>query len=329
MAAIDIVGGGPAGAMAAIAALGAGARVRVFERAEFPRHKVCGEFLSSDVATLLEHAGCERAFAELTPVPIRRMELHFGSRVVRHALPQTAFGLSRYALDRLLLDRAVALGAEVVRETWTRQTGAGRVVLTNGRSSVVPSGERLFGFKTHVRGAAADTVALYFFDGCYVGVSGVEGGELNVCGLAPEPLLRACGFRPERLWTRCPALERRLDGLTPLFDWLHTGPLVFGFPARVETRRSTYVAGDALGFIDPFTGSGILNAMLTGHRAGRAAAQGVPPRDHEAATRRALRRPFLVSHVFRAAIRTGLAGQLASWMPGRWLFHLTRPVVSA
>lgn len=328
MAVIDIVGGGPAGAMAAIAALTAGARVRVFERAIFPRHKVCGEFLSSDVTRLLEAAGCETAFEQLMPVPIRRMELHFGPRVVRHVLPQTAFGLSRYALDRLLLDRAVALGAEVVRETWTRQTGVNPLILANGRTSVVPTGERLFGFKTHAPGVADDTVSLYFFDGCYIGVSGVEGGEINVCGLAPEPLLRACGFQPARLWTRCAALERRLDGLAPSFDWLHTGPLVFGFPPRRDARPSTYAAGDALGFIDPFTGSGILNAMLTGHRAGIAAAHGAPPHDYEAAIRRALRRPFLVSHVFRRAIRAGLAGPLASWLPGRWLFHLTRPVVT-
>lgn len=329
MAVIDIVGGGPAGAMAAIAALSAGARVRVFERAVFPRHKVCGEFLSSDVTRLLEAAGCLPAFEQLTPVPIRRMELHFGPRVVRHELPHEAFGLSRYALDRLLLDRAVALGAEVVREAWTRQSGGNPLIRTNGRTSVVPTGERLFGFKTHAPGVADDTVALYFFDGCYVGVSGVEGGEINVCGLAPEPLLRACGFQPARLWTRCSALARRLDGLAPSFDWLHTGPLVFGFPARVDKGPPAYLAGDALGFIDPFTGSGILNAMLTGHRAGLAAAQGVPPQEYEATIRRALRRPFVVSCMFRGAIRAGVAGPLASWMPGRWLFHLTRPVVTA
>ena len=121
------------------------------------------------------------------------MELHFGSRVVRHALPQPAYGLSRYALDRLLLDRAAALGAEVVRETRTPRAARRPLVLANGRTAQGRTGERLFGFKAHYRGAVDDTVALFFFDGCYVGVSAVEGGEINICGLASRTA--AAGMR--------------------------------------------------------------------------------------------------------------------------------------
>jgi flavin-dependent dehydrogenase len=46
MRAVHVVGGGPAGAMAAFAAMREGAPVRIFEKSAFPRHKVCGEFLS-------------------------------------------------------------------------------------------------------------------------------------------------------------------------------------------------------------------------------------------------------------------------------------------
>jgi hypothetical protein len=73
------------------------------------------------------------------------------------------------------------------------------------------------------------------------------------------------------------------------------------------------------GFIDPFTGSGILNAMLTGELAGLAAASYL--RD----CRRLLRRVFLVSSAFRAIIASGQAGLLASLVPRRFLFHATRP----
>src|SRR5262245_56387219 len=152
MGAIDVIGGGPAGAMAAIAALGKGAQVRIFEKSAFPRHKVCGEFLSPEILGLLRQAGCADEFLRLQPALIRRMELHFGARVVRRALPREAYGLSRYALDRLLLDRAAALGAAVVPET--ARVTAGPLVLANGRTAPAHGRNRLFGFKAHYRGAA-------------------------------------------------------------------------------------------------------------------------------------------------------------------------------
>jgi menaquinone-9 beta-reductase len=327
MAAIDVLGGGPAGAMAAIAARREGADVRVFEKSAFPRHKVCGEFLSPEILALLQRAGCADEFLRLRPATIRHMELHVGSGVVRHALPQAAYGLSRHALDRLLLDTAVALGAEVVRGTLTPRAARRPLILANGRTAQAQSGDRLFGFKAHYRGVVDDTVALFFFDRCYVGMSAVEDGEINICGLAPERLLRECAFQPERLLARCQALESRMQGLERAFDWLTTGPLVMGWPAREALEPLVYPAGDALGFIDPFTGSGILNAMLSGHRAGEAAARDLPVDEYLAAGRLALRRPFLVSTLFRRVIGSGWAGPLTSLVPGKWLFYLTRPAV--
>jgi hypothetical protein len=326
MIAIDVIGGGPAGAMAAIAARQAGAGVRVFEKSTFPRHKVCGEFLSPGILPLLRSAGCAEEFLSLRPATIGTMELHFGARVVRRALPQTAYGLSRYALDRLLLSRAVTLGAEVARETRTPRAAGRPLVLANGRTAQGRTGDRSFGFKAHYRGATDDTVALFFFDNCYVGVSAVEGGEINVCGLAPEGVLRECSFQPERLLARCEALQSRVARLERVFDWLTTGPLVPGLPPRVAAEPRVYPAGDALGFIDPFTGSGILNAMLCGYRAGEAAARDEAVDTYLAGGRRALRRPFIVSALFRNAIGSGLAGPLAALVPGRWLFSLTRPL---
>ena len=327
MSAVDVIGGGPAGAMAAIAARHDGAEVRVFEKSAFPRHKVCGEFLSPDILTLLRRAGCEDEFLSLRPAVIRTMDLHFGSRLVRHPLPKPAFGLSRYALDRLLLDRAVALGSQVVRETRTPRAPQRPVVLANGRTTQGRTGERLFGFKAHYRGSAVDdSVALFFFEGCYVGVSAVENDEINICGLAPERLLRDCAFQPDRLLERCAPLQSRMEGVERVFDWLTTGPLVPGWPPLEASEPLTYPAGDALGFIDPFTGSGILNAMLCGYSAGRAAARRLPVDIYLAAGRRALRRPFLVSALFRQVIGSSFAGPLAALVPGSWLFYLTRPV---
>ena len=53
MRAVHVVGGGPAGVMAAFAAMREGAPARIFEKSAFPRHKVCGEFLSPAILPLL------------------------------------------------------------------------------------------------------------------------------------------------------------------------------------------------------------------------------------------------------------------------------------
>jgi flavin-dependent dehydrogenase len=195
MRTVHIVGAGPAGSMAALAAIRAGASVRIFEKSAFPRHKVCGEFLSPAMATLLRRTGCELDFLKLGPSVLREMQLHFGARVVRHRLPEPAYGLSRYALDHILLRHAVDAGAEVIRETYRADAHDNPLdvplIVATGRKSIDPSSDRLFGFKAHFSGPGNDTVELYFFDRCYVGVSTIENGATNVCGLAPERTLRS------------------------------------------------------------------------------------------------------------------------------------------
>ena len=335
---VHVVGGGPAGAMAALAALrtGADVAVRIFEKSSFPRHKVCGEFLSPDIIKLLRRAGCEQQFLQLRPAVLCEMQLHFGksasgAAIIRHRLPQPAYGLSRYELDRLLLQHAASAGAQVVRENWTADAAADReatVIVSTGRKAIAPAGNRLFGFKAHFHGGPVnDVVELYFFENCYIGVSAIEGGTTNICGLAPEQLLRSMDFDPGELLRRCAPLAERVSCLTRTMDWLITGPLVFS--QRLDQPNAQpgvrYHAGDALGFIDPFTGSGMLNAMLTGELAGVAAAHGASAESYLRDCRRLLRRPFLVSSAFRAILSTGHAGLLASVVPGRLLFHATRP----
>ena len=325
MPAVHVVGGGPAGAMAALAALRGGAQVRIFEKSSFPRHKVCGEFLSPAILTLLRRAGCDAAFLQLRPAVLRTLQLHFGARVVRHPLPEPSYGLSRHQLDLLLLQHAGNQGAQVVREHWSAAAPGVTNSLAAGRGSIAPAGDRLFGFKAHFSGPVNDAVELHFFQNCYAGVSAIENNATNVCGLAPESTLRSFGFHPSDLLQCCDSLAERLRPLTRTMDWLVTGPLVFSERLSQPAGQNTYRAGDSLGFIDPFTGSGILNAMLTGELAGRAAATGASSRAYLRDCRRLLRRPFFISAAFRAILASGRAGLLASLVPGRLLFHATRP----
>ena len=202
---IQIVGAGPAGSAAALAALGEGCAVELVEKSPFPRHKVCGEFLSPEVEPLLRALRAWDAFQAPGPALIRRVALHFSHTEKRWVLPEPAFGLSRYTMDRLLLDQALARGATLRRETVERPSPP--AILTYGRKTSAGKGHRLFGFKAHFQGAANDAMELYFEGGSYVGANAVEGGVTNVCGLAPESALKDCGFHIDEFIEKWPALR--------------------------------------------------------------------------------------------------------------------------
>ncbi|HEY2846142.1 MAG TPA: FAD-dependent monooxygenase [Bryobacteraceae bacterium] len=319
---INILGGGPAGSSAALAALRDGAPVRVIEKSRLPRHKVCGEFLSPEIAPELEKLGVWDAFLAAGPARVRRTVLHFGDREKASKLPEAAFGLSRYAFDLLLLEHARAAGAELVNEH-----DESPVILAAGRRTKPGArGNRLFGFKAHFEGPTDDAVELFFFGSCYVGVSSIEGGRTNVCGLAPESFLSRFGFEYDAIAMQCPALSRRLAPLRRAMPWISTGPLQYG--QAFETSEHVYPAGDALSFVDPFTGSGLLAAVRSGAMAGRAAAQGQPVVQYLHECRASLRQPFQVAGVLRRALEGGWAEKLAplaALAPSRLLFALTRP----
>jgi flavin-dependent dehydrogenase len=321
---ILVIGGGPAGAAAAIAAVSEGAAVRLVERSRHPKHKVCGEFLSPAIFPILDSLGAGN-LAGLQPARIRQCCLRFGDREKRWNLGEPAFGLSRFELDRLLLDKAAALGAVVSRgESASLGQGMGGTVLALGRQPLASRQNRMFGFKAHFEGPQDDAIELFFGRQGYVGVSPIENGWTNVCGIAAESALRRHAFDVDEFVAAFPPLAERLRPLRRRMEWLMTGPLAFSPPAHSEPDEGVYPAGDALGFVDPFTGSGILNALFTGRLAGLNAARAIRSRDHIRECRSFLDRPFGISAMFRKLIEWNCAWQLAALTPGPWLFRLTR-----
>ena len=321
---VSILGGGPAGSAAAIAALRAGTAASIAEKSKFPRHKVCGEFFSPEIWLELERIGAWDAFLAASPARIQRMKLHFGTREKTSRLAEPAWGLSRYAFDALLLARARELGAKVRNESPPAELKGDPLVIATGRRlDTAARGRRLFGFKAHFEGPAGDAVELFFFDGCYVGVSPVENGRTNVCGLGPEDVLGRVEFDYDRLVRQSPALRMRLDPLTRSMKWLSTGPLRYDQTFHAE--GAGYPAGDALSFVDPFTGSGLVSAVKTGALAGAAAASREPVTDYLVRCQKVLKSSFEAARVFRKAVDSGWAERLAGVIPGRVLFALTRP----
>jgi len=323
---INILGGGPAGLSAALAALRQGTRdigVRVIEKSRLPRHKVCGEFFSPEIQPELEQLGVWNAFEAAGPARVRRTLLHFGTRRKSSHLPEPAFGLSRFTFDLMLLEQARLAGAEVAGEAQEEPL----IIATGRRAAPIRRGARLFGFKAHFEGPTDDAVELFFFERSYVGVTSIEAGRTNVCGLAPESFLSRFGFEYDEIVTKCPALSARLGPLRRVTQWFSTGPLQYGqnFEHLAKDTGQVYPAGDALSFVDPFTGSGLLAAVRSGAMAGRAAAVGQPVAEYLRECRASLRQPFQVAGVLRRALEGGWAEKLAPLAPGRLLFALTRP----
>jgi hypothetical protein len=244
------------------------------------------------------------------------MSIHVGGAEKSAALPEPAFGLSRYAFDEFLWTSALERGAVPV-------TAGEPNVITTGRSSKTTRGGRLFGFKAHFRGPNNDAVELYFRGDTYVGINCVEDGLTNVCGLAPEEDLKAVEFDIDAHIFRDEALRARLAPLTRSWDWIFTGPLEFG--QRLQAAADVYIAGDALSFVDPFTGSGLLCAVLTGSLAGESAAKGVPVVEYLQRCTSAIRKPYRFSSLLRWVASTKAAAPLLRAAPAELIFRYTRP----
>jgi len=116
---LAIIGGGPAGSAAALEARRRGMQVAIWESGRFPRHKVCGEFVSSESLPWLQR---EIPTAMARSAVIRRAEfIARGGRRHGFALPSPARGLSRFVLDEALWEAAIRSGAETCNGTAIRR----------------------------------------------------------------------------------------------------------------------------------------------------------------------------------------------------------------
>ncbi|HET7095502.1 MAG TPA: NAD(P)/FAD-dependent oxidoreductase, partial [Thermomicrobiales bacterium] len=225
-----VVGAGPAGSAVAALLAEAGHRVLLLDKAAFPRHKACSEYVNPAGVRCLERLGVLDAAWRLGGSRIEAMEVvapggaAFAIDYARSAPGQVALGLSRWRLDHLLLRHAAAAGAEVIERAHVRglvrngsaacgveaTIGGARqtlraplVIGADGRHSAVtralgldrqPPWPRRTGLVAHYCGIAglARGGAMHVGPGgCYAGFAPLEDGLANVAFVSPATSVAA------------------------------------------------------------------------------------------------------------------------------------------
>ena len=262
---VDIVGGGVAGLGLGLALRRAGVPVTVFEAHHYPRHRVCGEFIAGLDPATVTRLGLEPLLRDA--LRLRQVTWFRGGLPVRRQrLPTPALGLSRHTLDTRLAEAFVAAGGDL--RTGIRVPSdpapAGRVFALGRRRQPSP----WLGLKVHARGLRLDgDLEVHLGGRAYVGLSGIEDGRVNVCGL----FRRQAGATGEATPAGPALLRWYLEGagLGPLARRLQAADLddhSFCAVAALSFQpappaRDRICLGDSLAMTPPFTGNGMAMAL--------------------------------------------------------------------
>ena len=264
---ITIVGGGLAGLTLGIGLRQQGVPVILHEAGQYPRHRVCGEFISGRGQAALVALGLEGLMTGAGAVSAQTAAFFTATRSSSpRPLPSPALCLSRFALDAALAEKFRALGGDV--QTGQRVpadfTGEGFVRATGRRAQASPAGARWFGLKVHARNVplVADLEMHVSSEG-YVGLCRIENGGVNVCGLFRRRAEEKGGAKHWREQLSGPPgspLRQRLAGAS--FDQESFCSIAgLALSPRQAASHPEICVGDAITMIPPVTGNGMSMAF--------------------------------------------------------------------
>jgi len=304
---VTIIGGGLAGLSLGISLRSRNVPVTIHEAGEYPRHKVCGEFISgADRCTLLE-LGVDELLSDARA--LSETVWYYRNRCVRRdALPIPARGISRHTLDLRLARRFTESGGELrTRSRVSVHPAEAGTVWACGRKA--DGRPNWIGLKAHCSGFSMDgDLELHLGGYAYAGASPVEDGQVNVCGIFR--LRRGVNTPRDRLLIK----YLKLSGLHSLAERILESTVeaasLCGIAAMNfrETREKTerLCLGDHHTVIPPFTGNGMSMAFEAANLAApviaRYASEDLDWRSSVLATQRGMCRKFRKRLFFARAI---------------------------
>ena len=285
---VIIIGGGLAGLTAAIHLSKLGLQVTVIEKNSYPKHKVCGEYISNEVVPYLNWLDLN--LEDLNPTHITKLEFSSANgKTIKSILPLGGFGISRFTLDENLYKKALDNGCTIVQDQVENILFEDNKFIITTTNSAVLRSEMVIGafgkrsnvdqkmnrefthkksfwlaVKAHYSGKFPnDCVGLHNFKGGYCGVSKVEKGIINICYLADYKTFKQYKNITEyqnNIVSQNPHLRSIFENSTLLFE----KPLTISqisFEKKQAIENHVLMIGDTAGLIHPLCGNGMAMAI--------------------------------------------------------------------
>jgi flavin-dependent dehydrogenase len=267
---VFVIGGGPAGLAAAIAARQRGFEVTLADCAVPPIDKACGEGIMPDGVEAARALGLDLSNAGQ---PFRGIRFAESDRSVEADFPDgSGFGLRRTVLHEMMVARAADAGVNLAYGTRTIGLEPGGVMTQGGlvrarwilgadgghsavrrwaRLEACHRDSRRFGFRRHYRVAPwSEFMEIHWGNGCQIYVTPISPREVCVVLISRNQRLRLDDALPQ-----FPDLQRRLaadDAIT-----LERGGVSASRQLKAVYRDNVALVGDASGSVDAITGEGL------------------------------------------------------------------------
>ncbi|WP_339895628.1 NAD(P)/FAD-dependent oxidoreductase [uncultured Algibacter sp.] len=281
---VIIVGGGLAGLTSAIHITKANFKVLLIEKNTYPKHKVCGEYVSNETLPYLDFLGFNPFEFGAKRISKFQLTTH-NNKSIEAKLPLGGFGISRYEFDFQLYHLAIKSGVEVLHdivinvdfeadifrvETKSNNILKSKIVIGayGKRSNIDIQLQRKFvkkqspylAVKMHVAGEFPDNkVALHNFKSGYCGVSKTENNHINLCYITNYKAFKTYKnietFNEEVLFKN-KALKAIFKNSKPQFE----KPLTISqisFQTKSPVENHIIMCGDTAGMIHPLCGNGM------------------------------------------------------------------------
>jgi len=285
---VVVIGGGLAGLINAILLSRKGFSVVLFEKRNYPSHKVCGEYISNEVLPFLKRN-------ELFPEELNVSRLNkfilssTNGKFSAVDLDMGGFGISRYALDHFLYNKAFEAGVDCKTNTSVDsveffgdhfEIKSGKDLLKS-KLAIGAFGKRAnldkklnrnfikqrspyLGVKYHIHtDFPNDTIALHNFKDGYCGISKIENNTYNLCYLSHRDNLRQnedISTMEENVLYKNPFLQSIFKNS----DFIFEKPLVINeisFANKKPVENHILMSGDCAGMIAPLCGNGMAMAI--------------------------------------------------------------------